>query len=310
MVDQPSRAVKPQSAFLRGLSVQANVVGALVLRELHTRYGRENVGYLWMVLEPMSLATAVSSLHFMQKSTAFGSDIQPVPFAIVGYCVFIIFRQIVSRSEGVIEANAPLLYHRMVSLFDMVFARTLLEAAGVTTTLIILLGFAAALGLGHPPARPLALMAGVALMVWLSFAVSMIVCAMTNENRLAGRLVHPILYIMMPLSGAFYRLEWLPQPFRTWMSWYPMTQIFDLVRYGQFRSAKDTYVQSDLRHRLVHGPDLHRPGLAQDRPSPHSSALTAPQPRETRMIDIASDRSSVETTDAVSGPSLVRWLLG
>lgn len=242
MAQLPSHSPMPQSTFLRGLRVQANVVGALIMRELHTRYGRENIGYLWMVLEPMTLAVAVSSLHIMQKNTVFGSDIQPVPFTIVGYCVFIIFRQIVSRSEGVLEANAPLLYHRMVSVFDMVFARTLLESAGVITTLVILLGFAAALGLGHPPARPLALMAGVALMVWLSFAFSMIVCAMTNENRLAGRLVHPVLYILMPLSGGFFRLQWLPQPYRSWIGWSPMAQIFELVRYGQFHSTTDVYV--------------------------------------------------------------------
>jgi capsular polysaccharide transport system permease protein len=242
MVDQTSREVRPQSAFLRGLTVQANVVGALIMRELHTRYGRENIGYLWMVLEPMTLAVAVSSLHVLQKSPVFGSDIQPVPFTIVGYCVFIIFRQIVSRSEGVIESNAPLLYHRMVTVFDMIFARSLLETAGVSVTLAILLGFAAALGLAGLPARPLDLMAGVALMTWMSFGISMIVCSITNENRLAARLVHPILYIAMPLSGAFYRVQWIPAPYREWVSWSPLAQIFELVRYGEFHSAKYTYV--------------------------------------------------------------------
>ena len=242
MSEQVSRGYGNRSGFLTSLRIQANVVGALIMRELHTRYGRENIGYLWMVLEPMTLALAVSSLHVMQKGSEFGNDIQPVPFTICGYCIFIIFRQIVGRSEGLLEANAPLLYHRMVTLFDMVVARSLLESAGVVTTFVILLGFASALGMAHPPARPLELMAGVMFMIWFSFAVSLNVCALTNDNRLAGRLVHPILYIMMPLSGGFFRLIWLPEPFRTWMSWFPMVQIFELVRYGQFRTAKDTYV--------------------------------------------------------------------
>src|SRR5271156_3351563 len=116
MSEQASRGYESRSNFLTGLRIQANVVGALIMRELHTRYGRENIGYLWMVLEPMTLALAVSSLHVLQKGSQFGSDIQPVPFTICGYCVFIIFRQIVSRSEGLLEANAPLLYHRMVTL--------------------------------------------------------------------------------------------------------------------------------------------------------------------------------------------------
>lgn len=242
MSERLAQSEAPQSRFFRGLRVQADVLGALIMRELHTRYGRENIGYLWMVLEPMTLATAVSSLHWAQKGVSFGGGIQPVAFTICGYCVFIIFRQIVSRSEGVIESNAPLLYHRMVTVFDMVFARTLLEAAGICTTFVILIAFATALGLAEPPARPLALMAGMGLMIWISFALSLIVCALTNENRLATRLVHPILYIMMPLSGAFYRVQWIPMPYRDWVRWFPFPGIFELVRYGQFYTATDTYV--------------------------------------------------------------------
>jgi capsular polysaccharide transport system permease protein len=229
------------SKFLRGLSVQANVVGALIMRELHTRYGRDNVGYLWVVLEPMSLAMAVSLARFAQRQGEFGIGIPPVPFTIVGYCVFIIFRQIVTRSEGVVESNAPLLYHRMVTIFDMLLSRALLEAAGVTITLVILLGFATLAGMTDPPARPLALIAGVALMVWFSFAVSLLVCAVTNDNRLAQRLVHPVMYIYMPISGAFYRVQWVPLHYRSIVSWIPTVHIFELVRYGEFHVANDAY---------------------------------------------------------------------
>jgi capsular polysaccharide transport system permease protein len=236
------RLDSPSPSFRRGLAVQANVIGALLMRELHTRYGRENIGYLWMVLEPMTLAVAVSSLHAGNKNHLMTGDIGPVPFAIVGYCVFIIFRGIFTRAEGALEANTPLLYHRMVTLFDILLSRALLEWAGVGMTLAIMLGFSAAFGLCSPPARPLDLMLGVFLMVWFSFALSMIASAGTHDNRLAARLVHPVTYILMPISGAFYQLAWLPQPYRTWLSWFPMTQIFELVRYGQFHSAKDTYV--------------------------------------------------------------------
>lgn len=221
--------------------MQADVIGALLMRELHTRYGRDNIGYLWMILEPMTLAAAVASLHAGNK-THFASDIRPVPFAIVGYCLFIIFRQIFNRAEGALEANLPLLYHRMVTIFDILFSRALLEGAGILCTLLILLGLAAAMGLGDWPARPLALLGGVGLMLWFSFAWSMIVCAITHENRLAARFVHPISYILLPLSGAFYMIEWLPEPYRTWMSWFPMAQIFELARHGQFETAEATYV--------------------------------------------------------------------
>ncbi len=230
-----------RSWFWRGLTVQANVVGALIMRELHTRYGRDNIGYLWMIGEPLLLAIAISLIHMGHK-THYGSDIRPIPFVIIGYCIFIIFRGIVGRSEGTLEANMPLLYHRMVTVFDMLLARSLLELCSLTLTLFIMLFLAVSLGLADMPARPLFLLTAIMLMGWLSFALSMIICAVTHERRTAARFIHPFIYMMFPLSGAFYLLEWLPEPYRTWMSWYPMTVIFETARYGQFEFAKDTYV--------------------------------------------------------------------
>lgn len=229
--------------FWRGLSVQGNVVGALLMRELHTRYGRENVGYLWIFLEPMSLAGAVALLH-IGGGSSHAAGINAVPFAILGYTLFIMFRGMVTRADGALESNMPLLYHRRVTIFDMMFSRALLEGSGTFVTYIVLIGLVTVLGLADLPQRPLDLLVGIILMFWFSFAVSLLICAWTHDNRLVARFVHPITYILMPLSGAFYQLSWLPEPYRSWMAWFPMTSIFELLRYGQFQAARDTYVDT------------------------------------------------------------------
>jgi capsular polysaccharide transport system permease protein len=109
------------------LAVQARVIGAVIMRELHTRYGRDNIGYLWLIAEPLMLGTIISALH---SGGGHENGINPVAFTVVGYCNFIMFRGIVNRSEGSIHANVPLLYHRMVTVLDITFGRALLEAAG------------------------------------------------------------------------------------------------------------------------------------------------------------------------------------
>lgn len=228
-------------SWSRGLAVEKRVVGALIMRELHTRYGRENVGYLWLFLEPMTLASAIGLLHAGGHGH-YGSDIKAVPFAILGYSIFIMFRGMVTRSEGVLESNTPLLYHRVVTIFDMLLARGLLEGAGTFVTFVVLMSFVTLIGIGDVPARPLELMAGVGLMFWISFALSMLICAGTHENRLVARFVHPITYVLMPVSGAFFQMSWIPEPYRSWLGWLPLTHIFELLRYGQFGSATNTYV--------------------------------------------------------------------
>jgi capsular polysaccharide transport system permease protein len=100
-----SRPLKPHPRSLSdAFAVQMRVIGALIMRELHTRYGRENIGYLWMILEPALLATGVAAIH-VGSGSHYSSDIRPVPFTVIGYGVFIIFRGIFTRAEGTIEIN-------------------------------------------------------------------------------------------------------------------------------------------------------------------------------------------------------------
>lgn len=226
--------------FWKGLKVQGDVIGALLMRELHTRYGRENIGYLWVFLEPLSLASAVALLHAGHGLPHGG--IHPVPFAILGYTMFIMFRGMVTRADGALESNMPLLYHRRVTIFDMMLARGLLEGVGTTMSFIALMGLVTALGMVGPPARLLELLTGIGLMFWFSFAVSLLICAGTHDNKLVARFVHPITYVLMPLSGAFYQLSWIPEPYKYWLTCFPLATIFELLRYGQFHAAKDTYI--------------------------------------------------------------------
>ncbi len=42
-----------------GLRVQCRVIVALVIRDMMMRHGRANVGFLWVILEPMILTAAI-----------------------------------------------------------------------------------------------------------------------------------------------------------------------------------------------------------------------------------------------------------
>ncbi len=227
--------------FWLGFDNQRHVIGALMMRELHTRYGRENIGYLWMIAEPMLLAGAVAAIHAGER-THFSSDIRSVPFAILGYCIFILFRSIITRAESTIDSNKALLFHRMVTIYDMLTARALIEGASTICTLGVLILFATALGFADLPVRPVPLVGAIFFMLWLSFGLSMLLAAVSYDNKLVTKFIHPATYLLMPASGAFFQLQWLPEPYRTWLSWFPLTQIFELARYGQFESATLTYV--------------------------------------------------------------------
>jgi capsular polysaccharide transport system permease protein len=229
------------SVALRGLAVQSHVIGALLMRELHTRFGRDNIGYIWAIFEPGLLAFAVTILH-MAAGSRTGFDMDPIPFWVVGYTPFCMFRFMVLRAEAAIESNRTLLYHRMVTITDLMIARNLLEFASAAMAMVILVGFAWLCGVGNLPDRPILMFAGMAQLWFLSFGLSLIVAAASENSTVVQRIVHPATYVSLPLSGAFFLLKWIPHPWRDYLAWSPLISPFEQIREGQFAMFDSDYV--------------------------------------------------------------------
>jgi capsular polysaccharide transport system permease protein len=232
----------PRPSFWQALSIQMRVVGALILRELHTRYGRDNVGYLWLFGEPMMLASVIGLIHGASGHANYGSDVLPVQFGVSGYTLFILFRGVVNRSEGTLEANQALLYHRQVTIFDVVISRALLELSGVFMTYVLLTILITMLGYGAPPARLLPFLASWFLMFWYCLGHAFLITSLSYHNHTVARFVHPYSYFMIPLSGSFTPMTWMSPHLRELLSYIPLTSIFELMRYGQFESYDLKYV--------------------------------------------------------------------
>lgn len=237
MASRPTR----DHPILRGLAIQSHVIGALLMRELHTRFGRDNIGYVWAIFEPGLLAFAVTILHIAAGSRT-GLGLDPVPFWVVGYTPFCMFRFMVLRGEAAIESNRTLLYHRMVTIADLMIARNLLELASAVMAMVILLGFAWLAGLGNLPDRPILMMAGMAQLWFFSFGLSLLVAAGSEFSTVVQRVIHPATYVTLPLSGAFFLLKWIPHPWREYLAWSPLISPFEQIREGQFASFNSDYV--------------------------------------------------------------------
>ena len=51
-----------RTSFLHSLAIQLRVIRALLMREVITRFGRHNLGVLWLVAEPMIFTLGVAAL--------------------------------------------------------------------------------------------------------------------------------------------------------------------------------------------------------------------------------------------------------
>ena len=234
------RAARPP--FSEAVATQVAVLKALMLREMNSRFGRDNIGILWLIGEPMLLASAITFVHVFKGGHNNHGSIQPGMFTLIGYTCFILFRGLFNRAGSLIDGSTQLLYHRMITLFDVVIVRTLIETAGCFSAYVVLMVIFYMIGIGDFPVRPLYVYAGYGLMAWLATAASMIVANLTFERPTLERISHMFTYFMMPFSGAFFMVEWLPYDYQQIIVWNPLTVIFEILRYGQFETASSEFI--------------------------------------------------------------------
>ena len=71
--------------------IQRRVIGALLMREILDRWGRHNIGFLWMFAEPMVFTLGVMTLWSL-TGASHGLSITSVGFAITGYSSILLWR--------------------------------------------------------------------------------------------------------------------------------------------------------------------------------------------------------------------------
>jgi ABC-type polysaccharide/polyol phosphate export permease len=223
------------SSFAHGLRIQLRVLHALMLREMLTRYGRHNLGFLWLFIEPMLFTLAVVALWVATGMHKDGG-ISIVAFGITGYATVMLWRNMPSRAIGAVAPNASLLTHRPVQVFDVFTARILLEAVGATVSFVVLASGAWMLGLMPPPEDALRVLAGWLLLTWFGFALALLLGALTEKSSMVYKLWQPVSYILFPLAGAAFLVEALPPAAQEAVLLLPIVHCVELVRDGYFGS--------------------------------------------------------------------------
>lgn len=238
-----SSEVPIRRSFARGYSKQLTVISALVIREIHTRYGRDNLGFLWLFIEPLLLGLAIIAIWSLARGD-FQHGIPVLTFVMTGYVPFMIWRQILSRSVKCVSANGGLLYHRQVRILDLILSRALLEIVGVCAAFVFVAFLFWAINLYEPPDDLGLFYLGWIYLILASVGVGMILTALSEIYEWTEKLVAPVIILSYPLSGVFFMLDWLPQSARDVMMWVPTVNAFEMIRGGQF--GQDVKVYFDV----------------------------------------------------------------
>src|SRR5262245_54593735 len=146
----PRILASERKALAAGLAVQFRCLRALMIREMMMRYGRNNLGFLWVFIEPMLLCVGVMIVWSLIR-VPFEHGIPLVAFVLTGYMPLTLWRHITNGGLHAFLRNSGLLYHRHVSLLDVFFTIVTLEFAGTTTAFFLVAATLIATGAVDPP---------------------------------------------------------------------------------------------------------------------------------------------------------------
>jgi capsular polysaccharide transport system permease protein len=234
------RAFRVIAALLQGLRIQQRVLYALLMRELITRFGRENLGVLWLVGEPMLFTLGVTTL-WTAAGLHRGTGIPIVAFAVTGYSSVLMWRNSASRAGGAIAQNKSLLFHRNVKIIDVLLTRIVLEVGGATASFIVLSVFFIYIGWMPAPVDLLEVVFGWVMLAWFGASLALLIGAGTAFSEIVERLWHPAAYLLFPLSGAAFMVDWLPVNMQKVALMLPMVHGTEILREGYFGNVVPTH---------------------------------------------------------------------
>lgn len=216
-------------------------IGALMLREITTTYGRSPGGYLWAILEPaagITLLTLVFSIGF--RTPPLGTSF--ALFYAAGILPLLMYTDISTKLAQTIQFSRALLAYPRVTYLDALIARLALNLLTQLMVHCIVLGFILMVlqptttlnltKIGQAYLVTLALAAGIGtLNSFLTLAYPVWQTAWAVLNR-------PLFLV----SCIFFIFETVPQPYRDILWYNPIVHIVGLMRDGYYPFYQPTYV--------------------------------------------------------------------
>ena len=225
-----------ETSFRESLAIQKRVIGALLMREIITRYGRNNIGFLWLFVEPLMMTLLILMMWKFLRADQL-SSLNIVAFTLTGYPMAMMWRNASNRAIGAISANASLLYHRNVRVLDTIFSRVLLEVAGATIAQIAIMALLLAVRWIEWPADIFYMLMAWILMALFALGLGLVICSIAFKFEAFGKLWSTLSFIMLPLSGAFFFVASLPHQAQEYLLWIPMVHGTEMFRQGYFGSS-------------------------------------------------------------------------
>lgn len=221
-------------------AIHPNSVVSIAIRDTMSRYGRNNIGFLWALIEPMILAVGVMLVWSLMKPP-FEHGVAIMMMVFTGYLPLTMWRHVSQTGSGLFIHSFSLLYHRTISPADIICAKILAEFAATTAAALLIYFVLQLFGLLTPIERFDLVIAGWLLMAWLAGCACIFFASVTSLWRETERFMQAFQYLLLPISGVFFLMDWVPTEARELFWFVPLTHCYEMIRDGAIGSSVTTY---------------------------------------------------------------------
>jgi capsular polysaccharide transport system permease protein len=228
----------------QAIITHSRVIHAVMLREMRTRFGRAQLGYLWALIEPALYVLVFLVLYKVTGKTS-ASGMPIALFLLTGAIPFTMFRDTMDRSMNAIQSNRALLTFPQVTPIDLILGRALLEMATSFVAFVLLFTVFVTVSQSARIHDPLAVVAWLTMFGLVGFGVGTTLGAFAplfpSIAQLAPSiLIRPLFFI----SGIFFTAEMIPESIRPIALLNPLLNLMELLRSSFFH-------QYDSKHASI-----------------------------------------------------------
>lgn len=232
----------PAAGRIRRFSF-VRTVGALILREMTTRYGRTPGGYVWAVMEPLGAILFLSlGFSLVMRSPSLGNSF--LLFYATGYLPFNLYLQVANKGERALQFSRPLLKYPAVTWLDAILARCILNSlTAVLTAVILLAGILAVIDSRTILLLPVALHSAT-MAIALGLGIGTLNCALSGLFPVWSILWAVLNRPLFLASGILLLYDELP-PIAQSVLWYnPLMHVTGWMRAAFFPTYPAAYTST------------------------------------------------------------------
>lgn len=220
------------SQFYRAARISLITIHALILREAITRYGVRSAGYIWALIQPLvQLFMMMTFFGLLGRSPAVGDSL--VIFFMTGIMPLFLFRMSIIRGARAIQQNRALMNYPQVRGFEVITARSILEATTNFCVVLLVMMFMKAfhgLPLTSWISNPLELLCALATLQLLCYGSCFLSAQIGRVVRVWADLTSFTGRMLFFTSGLWYTLASLPPNLRKFIMLNPLAQVIEWIR--------------------------------------------------------------------------------